>query len=125
MTFGFNKLRQGSQIGLPVGFFAKNVEEVLELSPPNGFENFLGKKFKYHEIEKKLGTEVKKEFLQSLLLSEDSKLFGLAHAIAKSNNFVISCMPNYLEAFAFALAYMSSYMCSRRYRMHLNITSAG
>ena len=120
MSFGFNNLKQGCQIGLPVSYFAKNKDELLELSPPNGFSNYLGQSFKYKDIEDKLGTDKLNEFYESMLLSDDAKLFALGHAMTQSDHFFISCASVLVDIISYCAAYIVCYTRSRHYKMQYN-----
>jgi hypothetical protein len=95
----------------------KDKQELLELSPPSNFHNYLGQKVNYNEIENKLGLEKLNEFQENLILSDDAKMFGLGHAIAESNHFFISCIENAIDSIAIATAYIVSYSRSRLYKM--------
>ena len=79
----------------------------------------MGQNFNYKDIENKLGSIILNEFQENLLISEDAKLFGLGHAIAKSNHFFSSCIENALDVMAIGTAYVISYARSRFYKMQL------
>jgi len=120
LSFGFNQLRQGAQIGLPVSYFAKDLGELDELSPPGGFRHFLDQPvLTYAQIKEKLGEQKLKEFKESLLLTRDGRLFGLTRALVETDDFLMSCAENLLEMFALMAIYTYTYMHSRSRRLQL------
>jgi hypothetical protein len=72
---------------LPVSFFAQNQKEVIELSPPIWYRNYLGQSIQIADLKEKLSSEKFEKFFDTLLLSQEAKLFGLARAIGKNNSF--------------------------------------
>lgn len=117
ISFGYNNIRQGCMIGLPVSYFAKTKQDLKELSPPSGFCNFFGNCITYRDIEQKLGPDGVDEFKENLLLSDEAKLFGLAHAVAKTNSLFASSTVNLVDLIGFSIAYFISYRRSRIYKL--------
>ncbi|RNA42640.1 39S ribosomal mitochondrial [Brachionus plicatilis] len=117
VSFGFNKLRQGSHIGLPYSYFAQSKTEIFELTPASGFQYFLGQKISLDDINQKLSVESQEKFYESLVLSDDAKLFGLGREVANTDNFIKSILDRLVEFISLSGAYMYSYIKTRVYKM--------
>ncbi|CAF0712624.1 unnamed protein product [Brachionus calyciflorus] len=116
ISFGFNKTRNGAQIGLPLSYFANSKSEICELIPENGFEHFLGQTISLENLNQKLTSEQIENFNNSLILSQDAKLFALAREVANTQNFFRSIIENIIEFSCLFIAYWFSYVFSRGYK---------
>lgn len=117
ISFGFNKLKQGSHIGLPPSYFAKSISDLPKLTPINGFHHVLGQNILPDDFNQKFSPEIVQKFYESLLLSNDAKLFGLAREVAKTDNFMLSSLDLLIELICLSGAYMYSYAKTRAYKM--------
>lgn len=115
--FGFSKLKQGSHIGLPASYFATNRQEIENLMPPNGFENFLGTQIKRADIDAKLDESTRDTFYKCLLLSDEAKVFGVCRELIEAENLFLSNFDKFLDFVIMSGAYLYSYLYSRRNKL--------
>lgn len=117
VSFGFNKLKQGSHIGLPPSYFAKSISDLPKLTPNGGFQYVVGQNVLSNDLNQNLSEEIVQKFYESLVLSDDAKLFGLAREIAKTDNFMLSSLDRLIELICLCGAYIYSYAKTRAYKM--------
>jgi hypothetical protein len=113
VSFGFCNIRQGATIGLPVGYFANNLAEISQFSPPTGYQNVMGQSISHHDISHKLGKGNEDEFFGTLILNQDAKLFGIARELISVDNFFYSIMDKLSEAVVFSVAYWYAFRKAR------------
>lgn len=117
ISFGFSKFKQGSHIGLPPSYFANSKSDLTKLIPTCGFEYFIGKNIPIDDINKKMTYENREKLFDSMILSKDAKLFGLAREVVVTENFIHSTLDRIVELISMSLAYIYSYAKTRAYKM--------
>lgn len=119
VSFGFNKLRQGCNIGLPLSYFATDKRDIFELTSKNGFQNFLGHSITLRDLMQKLDQDQLDKFYNSLLLSNEAKQFGLAREIGHTNHFIKSVTENIVDFVCLSGAYVYSYSITRARKLQI------
>jgi hypothetical protein len=110
VSFGFNSLRQGCQIGLPVSYFAKDQTDLKDLLPFDGFVNIFNQRITDEKIKEKLGNQAFEEFQSLLLLSNEAKQFGLAQAVAKTERTLKSYLDILVDVVCIMVGYSYCYI---------------
>ena len=92
-------------------------EELLKYSPPNGYNTQFGQNLKLENIQ--LNDKLKDMFLDTLLLSEEAKLFGLARAVQETNHFIKSNLDLFIDIVCMMSCYIYCYSKNRQFKMQL------
>lgn len=116
-SFGYNKLRQGAQIGLPFSYFATSKSDASNLMPDDGFKNFLGHTISLKDLNTKLDQTQLESFFDSIILSQDAKLFGLAREIAKTDHFIKTNLDHLVDFVSLGGAFIYSFATTRAYKL--------
>jgi len=120
-SHAFNETRQGAQIGLPTTYLSNSKEEFLRDIPLNGFNTLMGQRLDLNTIESKTESKEALEFfIDNCVLSEDAKRFGLALAIAETDNFLLSNMDAFSDFVIFGLCYAFCYSRNRQFKLQLS-----
>lgn len=112
-------MRQGALVGLPPSYFAKSKADLSGLTQASGFRNFLGKTIDTTDLDEKLDDSTRNRLDESLVLSNDAKLFGLMRQLVSTNNFLISQCDKLVDLFALVSAYWFSYTRTRSMKLQL------
>ena len=119
LGYGFNSTRQGAEIGLPVSYFVNSKEQLLNYLPSQVFNTQFGSKLNLNE-KNGMDDQLKEILIDSLILSEDAKLFGLAKAVQETNHLMKSNLDLFLDSICMMSCYMYCYARNRKLKLHLN-----
>ena len=125
VAFGQNCLGSGAHIGLAPSSLADNSRAKLTsmLATNGGFVvNVLGERVSLDKLKKRLDADADGSsprldaFYDTLLLSDEARLFGIVHAIAQTDHLLKSFLPTIVDVVAVCAAYMYTYTTNRAYK---------
>lgn len=119
MSFGYCNIQQGAFVGLPPSYFANATSDLKKLTPFDGFHNFMGKKITQEDMNEKIDELTRQSLEDSLILSEDAKLFAVMRQITCTENFLVAQIDKIFDMFAIAAGYWFSFSRTRMYKLQL------